>query len=634
MMRAIQKSAGSFFTKLLLIGVAATFALWGVGDMFRGGVTGSYALKAGEKEISLAEFRDELNARYGALRQMMGANFTQEMAQRLGIHQQVVSDLRTALLVISEAEAIGLSIPDEEILEAMQQTDAFQDNDGKFNKDYFTAALKRAGVSEERYVESLKKEKLSRLLLEPFNNYIPSVRTAAEKLYIQRNETRGATFYLFTPRIKKSDLGEPGEKQLQDYYKRYGEQFRRPEFRKFSSVTLDKKQLKESLVLEEAELKKRYDDQIERFTAPEQRELSQLLYAERESADAALADLQSGKSFAEVVKTHPPENEMLSLGIVTGDALPKEARAEVFGLEAKALSSIIKTDFGWHIFRVESITPQSIAPFAEVKESLLEEWQANEMEDRIYELTVELEDSVAAGISLAEAAEELGYESTESDWVNAVGETLEGSKSDLADKLIQQGFALADESDSALYEAEDESYHFIAIAERKPSFIPAIEEIESDLLVAWETKTLRDKQREKSVTIAEGIAKDSSKLTSDLFRALSVNDLMREGELPASLAKKVVELPPALRNEVFTQEQNGTTGAYLVNSETPLYAIARVNSVDSITTDSKEALQEIAKIEVELRKQYADDVISLYLQHLAKKYVVEVNEAAIAQLMR
>ncbi len=638
MMRAIQNSSGSIIMKIVLGAIAVSFALWGVGDMFRGGMASGYAIKAGDKTVTIQEYQDELNIRYGALRQVMGASLTPEMAERLGLKQQVLNDLQTGLLLQLEAKSLGLKIPESEVMKLLRETPAFQ-SEGAFNKDSFDQALRQAGLNEERFLNSLNKELLSKLILQNFSTYLPDVTNAASLLYRTRNETRDVTFYRFTPNVNNSEIAEPDEAALKDYYKAYGEQFREPEYRQIQWVTIDKQAIGKDFTPDDETLLALYDERIDSYTIPQQREVSQLLYETQAEAEKALSMLNDGSSFAQVVSEVKPTNEMLSLGIITGDALPSQARDDVMALQAGEVSKPIKTDFGWHLFRVESIKPQSITPFAQAREKLATDWRSAKIEDAAYEITVDIEDGLAGGLTLDEVAKEHNLKVSSAPVMNMSALNKSGKPIDISAYpagLIESGFKLQDETDSHLLDAGNGNYQLIALGKREESYIPKISDINDKLVAAWRTKQTRDAIRNKSITLAQAIAKDGSKLNSDIFRPIRVSGFQTAGDVPSQLGN-VTELPPGLRDEIFQKSQGETTDAYIINLENDEYMLAKVDTINRIsksTANGEKAQAEIEKIVAELQQQFGQDITSLYMKHLVAKYPITVNEQAMAQLNR
>lgn len=633
MMRSIGKTSNSLLMKLLLGGLAVSFGLWGIGDVLRVGFSGSYALKSGDKEISLAEYDDELKMRYAALRQVMGANLTPELAERLGIRQQVINDLQTGLLIQREAESLGLRVPQAEIIKAMRETSAFQLN-GEFNKDSFKQALRQAGISEQRYIDSLNKETLSKLVLQNFSEFRPKLTEEATILSRLRNETRDVILYRFTPSIADKDIAAADDRALEDYYKTYGEQFRVPEYRKLAWVVINKGEIAKTLNPDDDALKQLYEERKDSFNTPEQREVSQLLYDSRDQAEAALALLRQGKIFGEVVKAVPPKNDMLSLGVVSGEALPEEARDQVMALKKGDFTPAIETAFGWHVFRVENIVPAQTKSFDDVKEHLATEWRNGRLEDKLYDISVDIEDGIAAGMTLAESAKEFSLPVTTSEMMDAQGNRPDGSKADtstLPAGVLAQGFKLRDETDSGTVEDKQGDYIMVSVAERKASYIPPLKDVRSEVETAWKAKKTRDMQYEKSLTLTEGAKNDHAKLSSDVFKPLNVAGVNLNGNLPSSIVSAMTELPQGLRQEIFTTPVGEVTESYVYDTQKGSYVLARVTAVHS-QADNADTAKQAEKVVAELEKQYSEDVLSLYLHHLSKKYPVEINQSAISQL--
>ena len=637
MLQDVKKRTAGFFTKLLLAVIIASFALWGVGDMFRGGISGSYAMKSGDYQVSLQEYRDELNMRYASLRQVMGAQFTPEIAARLGIHQQVMSDLSTGLLVQRHADEIGLRIPEQSIIDELKQTPAFQAG-GEFDKDVFQQALRRANLTEERFVAALKKENLAQLLFSAFENVsLPQTSKMAEMLYRVRNESRDVTLYLFSPQL--DELAEPSDTELAEYYSRHGEQFREPEYRKISYVSLNPETIASDVKADEETLETLYEEERQNYIRPEQREVSQLLYSSKEEALKAQEMLEEGASFAEVVNTISPDNEALSLGLVTRAELPQEAQDLVFLLEKAAISEPIETAFGWHIFRVEAIVPESITPFEEVKSQLAKRWKVQKQEDYIYDVTIELEDSLAAGISLADAAKEFGIQTQQTDWLNLKGMDEKGepvSLPNLSESAINAAFKLTDTTESSLVEGEEGHYFLIALDDVKESYIPELDSIRSQVQTAWLQSEQRNRRYEAALEMAKDWQSEPGKISAD--RKIIVKGIKRSGELPSVVTSQMAELPPGLREELFRLQNGEISTAYNYNSKAGQFVVAKLNHVYKVQTeDASESERydvDIEKIQTELKRNYANELTAYYLASLERKYPIEVNHIAIEQISK
>ena len=78
--------------------------------------------------------------------------------------------------------------------------------------------------------------------------------------------------------------------------------------------------------------------------------------------------------------------------------------------------------FGFHIIRLDGITPAQITPFEEVQEQLSAELRRREAENRFYEIASTLEEqSYEQPDSLEPVADTLDLKLTESDWFDRQG---------------------------------------------------------------------------------------------------------------------------------------------------------------------------------------------------------------------
>jgi parvulin-like peptidyl-prolyl isomerase len=75
-----------------------------------------------------------------------------------------------------------------------------------------------------------------------------------------------------------------------------------------------------------------------------------------DDAKAIIAELKKGGDFAELAKKKskdPGASDGGDLGFFTKDQMVKEFSAVAFALEAGKLSDPVKSQFGWHVIKVE-----------------------------------------------------------------------------------------------------------------------------------------------------------------------------------------------------------------------------------------------------------------------------------------
>lgn len=153
--------------------------------------------------------------------------------------------------------------------------------------------------------------------------------------------------------------------------------------------------LKDVTVSDE-EAKKFYDEHPDQFTQPERVHVRHVLISDDvTSADAIAkiqADLEAGVSFDEVAKSRslcPSAAQGGDLGEVSKGQMVPEFEAAAFALKNPGdLSEPVKTQFGWHIIRLEGRTPSSVEPFDTVKPQLVQ-YLTNEKKGEAFKNAVE-----------------------------------------------------------------------------------------------------------------------------------------------------------------------------------------------------------------------------------------------------
>ena len=91
-----------------------SFAIWGIGDIFRGFGLNSVA-KIGNTEISIEQFRQYYTDRLQQLGRQVGRPITPDQARALGIDRQVLSQLVAETTLDEQAKALRLGISNADI---------------------------------------------------------------------------------------------------------------------------------------------------------------------------------------------------------------------------------------------------------------------------------------------------------------------------------------------------------------------------------------------------------------------------------------------------------------------------------------------------------------------------------------
>jgi len=120
--------------------------------------------------------------------------------------------------------------------------------------------------------------------------------------------------------------------------------------------------------------RKLYDDTIKNLKPEQEVRARHILVEGEDEAKQALARVKGGEDFAkvaaEVSKDPGSKSDGGDLGFFTQERMVQPFAEAAFKLEAGQFSEPVKTQFGWHVIKVEEKRTQPIPPFEEMKEQV------------------------------------------------------------------------------------------------------------------------------------------------------------------------------------------------------------------------------------------------------------------------
>lgn len=135
-------------------------------------------------------------------------------------------------------------------------------------------------------------------------------------------------------------------------------------------------------------LKARYDEQMKKQPVKEEVHARHVLLASEDEAKKVIAELDKGKSFEDVAKeksTGPSASTGGDLGYFTKDEMVPEFAEAAFKMKpGEYTKAPVKTQFGWHVIKVEDKRSAPPPKFEEMKDELKEQ-MAEELASKLVE---------------------------------------------------------------------------------------------------------------------------------------------------------------------------------------------------------------------------------------------------------
>ncbi|MDH3614661.1 MAG: SurA N-terminal domain-containing protein [Gammaproteobacteria bacterium] len=377
---------------LALIGIP--FLFFGVNTSF---VSQQFAATVDGSKIGLAQFeqayRDQLD------RNPTWAQLPDEY--RLQIRQSILESLIRERLVEMHVVKVGYQISDEQLTATIQGVPDFQ-VDGVFDMETYKSLLLQNGLDPKQFEASqrraLREDQLRRAIGGT------AVVTPAEyrrylNLIAEQRLVSMATFSLGSA----GDEIEVSDEMVTAFYDDNVTMFLTEESADIEFIELRRESVADSIAISENILLDYYEDNKDRYLQDEQRQARHILIlfdddeaTAEATASELLARVQAGESFEELAQQNSGDGGTASrggdLGVLTRSQLPGELGSAIFAMNEGDVEGPIKSEFGFHIVRLDSVLEQGPLPLDQVRGELLSELREREAEEAFRELERQVSD--------------------------------------------------------------------------------------------------------------------------------------------------------------------------------------------------------------------------------------------------
>jgi len=618
MLTTIRGKAKSWIVKILFGFLIVAFAAWGIGDIFaKRGLT-KPVLRVGALTYTQQEFDRDLRRRLQQFQQQ-GLNINAQQFAALGGIDQILSQQTGQMLLRQYADRLGLSIPQAVAIADIQSNAAFRNPAGQFDRDQFLAVLGQSGLSEAGYVRLRSDEMRLQQLTGPSFAALATPPVLSDRIYAHLNETRSAEF-LVIPDASMTEVKDPDQAALEKFYKDNIAQYQRPEYRALVALHLTAEDFAKDVTVADDQVKAEFESRKAEFSTPESRAVEQVVLQDQTKADAIAAAVRGGKSFADAVKDITG-GAPVDLGEVTKDKLPADIAEQSFALPAEGVSAPLKSAFGFHVVHVKSITPGITKTFDDVKDQLRKELALAQAGDAMVSVVNQLDDTLAGGASVEEAAQQLHLAAQKYDAVDSAGKDRDGKDVNAIPEILRLAEQTEAGQTSLVTTLTDGSYAVVQVTSVTPAEAKPLTEVTDQVKQDWLAKARRDAADAKAKDLADKVKSgDLAALGKDLGLELQVSQPFTrdkgDGAIDPTLAQKLFALK-------LGEAATGRTADGAI--------VARVAAV--IPAKAEDSKDQIAQISKQLTDTMRKDLYAEFLVALSQSVKVERNNEVIQQMI-
>ena len=621
MLNSMRNSVGSLGAKILLGLLVLAFAAWGIEGVFAAR-TQTVAAKVGEAEIDVQQFARTFDGRLAALRNSTGTNITAEDARRSGFDRIVLDQMATQTALNEEARVLGLAASDTAVSAAIMDFPQFKDAYGKFDRTAYDASLRQNGLRQSEFEENIRSDLSREALLQSIGNGTTAPRALAETLYNYRNEKRSLTYIALSP-ADVEDPGEPSDEALTEFHEGNAARFTAPEYRKISFVALTIKDVAAGIERTDEELRETYDARLDFYTTPERRRVEQMVFDTEEEAKEAAKKIADGEPFAKLAEARGLSAQDVSLGTQAKADLPGALADAAFAPEEPGIVDPVGTALGWSLINVRSIEPQTVVSFEDAKDALRTELTTTEARQIVPERSVDLDDQLAGGSNLDEAADQSGARYAEVAAVDETGRDPNGDRvATLPDdpEFLTRVFATDVDDDPTLIEGTVGDYFAVNVEEITEATLRPLDTVKEEVTGAWEVA-----EREKALeTLTKALVKR-------LDEGATLVEIAEEHEAevktagPGTRTDRSLGLSADLLTALFEAEKNNPVEGMSADGLTRI--VGRVAAIETATTEDD--ITAIDRATESYAARLGQDFVDQFTRSARANHPVQINQQAI-----
>ncbi len=631
MLNAIRTGANSKILKFGILGFVL-LAMVGVGLI---GVQQNMASGAGGRSSSVATIGREKISRMEFDRIMKDALRSQKIepreAYRQGMPRQLLEREVSSRVLQRAAHDLGLVVGPEAVKTQIDSIIEPLVEKGVPPKQAFDQVLRKFEMSETALVGALQSELITTSLARALSEGVAAPQQMVNDFLKYRYEWRRGEYIKLT----EADVGElkPTDAELQDFYKLMSDRFKRPEYRDFAVLVLDKKSLGQADAVKEEDLKKFYEENKKFFTKAEERTIAQVSVPDEDTAKKIAEIARGGKSLKAASEGVAKAQFEPAKTFAEDEFIPAEVAGEAFKPGVSGIVGPVKGPFGWHVVEVGKTVAAVTKPYDDVKADIRKELEASsDQAEKLYKRIQEIDDMVGAGKSLDDISKNTGIAQKSFSGITEVGFDPSGKKPDTTgipvfEKALEAAFKQKAGSVSQLIEAGDGTYMLVETRKIQPEQAKPFAEVRNEALQMWKIGKVNEALSAKADKIMGKlkIGAPLDQVAAEFNKKITRTALIQRGNPP-----KDNSLPPNVMLSLFSLDQLGQSAPVAGDGVITIVRLSE-RKIELPQETKKEDLDALQNM---LNQALQSDILEQYRQSLLAKYDVTINESALKDMYK
>ena len=563
---------------IVFIGLLSMTLVISFGNMDQTPLQDDVVITVNGEEITLFEFQEEFSNKLVEFQDVLGDEVPEVLEQT--IKESAAEDLIVRRLLLDYLSNSGYRVSPEYVAELIRTNETFLLG-GVFDIENYKAILASQGVTIEQFENDLRLQleinQLRRGLIE--TAFITNTEFT-QFIELQMQERSGQLLTIDSSRFMDQVEIDPAE--VSEYYESNLDLFQSNEEVDVEYLEITIEDVAQQVEFSADDLRDYYESNLDRFVTNEERKSSHILVTidddtTDEQAAELIEEIQSKldtETFEDLAKEYSDDPGSAAVGGDLGWAEPglfvPEFESALFSMNVGEISAPVKTDFGYHLIRMDDIKTGQQQAFEDIEYELELEYSRLLAEEELFELADQMADLTLQSYNeLATVADKMSLELNNLDAFSRIGSTFLHQDPEMVNMLFSPGSIELGEN-TPLFQIGDS----VIVARAKAHRLPATREF-SEVQTDIQSFLMNNRAMSLANEYAEGLKTQDS----IVFDEIAAEEGIQSEDF--QILRNSTNYPRGLSEAIFSLHKDLIDEEIVVFSELDSVYIAKVSSVNS-----------------------------------------------------
>ena len=579
------------------------------------------------KAIAFNDFQTTYSNLYQVYQNIYQDQFTPALEKQLKLAEKTLDSLIDQALLQDEAERQQIEISGKDLVDAIANIPAFQEN-GVFSKDRYLQVLAYQRLSSEQFEAMQRSELITTKVRDQLQAGVTVTDEEIDEEFRNNNEKVNLNYVSLTPASFEKKVKVTDE-ALATYFAEQQEVFRTPEMVSLRYLQFVPERYIDEVTFDENELDKYHRRHLDQFEILEKIKASHILIKVDEGTDETvreekkafaeklLEEVKAGKDFAELARVNSDDAASAvkggNLGYFTRGSMVKPFEQAAFNMKPGDISEVVETTFGYHIIKVEEYTEPGVRSL----EESMDEVKAGLRQEKAKQLAFEKAmdayniNRKTGDLEAAATTNELGLKESglfaRDGYIDGIGSNAE----------IINAAHLLEENTLAKPVATDAGIFLFALKERVASHIPELDEVK-DLVTA-------SYQATESVKLTKAAAEE---LVADLVDGGSLVKLAKRGKYTVEETGEFTRTYSPFVPRLGTSEELSTAAFEVKEGETAIDQLFEIQKRFVVVEVKERIAADVTLLDEAKRAELQKTILSRKQNEAVANRLEELRSAA------